>query len=198
MQARNKYLILDSRGEPVAHCTSPDELRSPMWRLEIDGGDLNRVLEHEYVSIVGTSERWAAAEGRIVRWEDHVVWVKAVRELRENLRENLRMPVSFSSFLYPITGSWSGRVAIQSHDLSCGGVAFFCQQPLEIGELAQIVIPVTTQPLLLQVKVLRRRPSVQSVPLYAARFEGLLREEENMVREAVFSLQLHHRTEEQR
>ena len=187
-----KYLILDSRGIPVAHCRSKDGLQAPVWRLEIDDGDLERVLDHEYISIVGPTERWAAAEGRIVRWDGNVVWAESVRELSGALRENLRMPVAFDSFLYPITGTWKGRIPIRSHDLSCGGVAFFCEKELESGELVQIVIPVTTQPLLLQAKILHRRPSPHPTPLYAARFVELLREEENMVREAVFSLQLHY------
>ena len=118
----------------------------------------------------GPRRKWAAAEGRIVRHDGNQVWVEAIRELDGTVRENLRMPVRFESFLYPVSGSWKGRRPIVSRDLSCGGVAFYCKQRLEEGEIAQIVVPVTSQPLLLDLKILRQRPSPEPVPLYAAEF----------------------------
>ena len=54
----------------------------------------------------------------------------------------------------------------------------------------EVVIPVTSQPLVLRMKILRQRSSSRKEPLYAAQFVDLLREEESMVREAVFSIQL--------
>ena len=57
-------------------------------------------------------------------------------------------------------------------------------------ETVQIAVPITAQPLLLNIKVLRQRPSGEPIPLFAAAFEELVHEEEKMIREAVFSLQL--------
>ena len=187
-----RYLILDSKGRPVAHCTSFQGLDAPTWQLQVDPEDLECVMGHTSIRLVGTSDKYIAAEGQILRWNGHSVLVKAVRELDGNLRKNLRMPVRFPSFLYPITGKWQGRRPILSHDLSCGGIAFYCGQPLEEGEVAQLVVPVTAQPLLLSVTILHRNQSEEQVPLYGARFTDLVREEESMIREAVFNLQLHH------
>ena len=191
----HKYLVLDSLGRPVARCMSPEGLDAPVWRLEASDEDLERILSHKNVTLVGTAEKWAAAEGRIVRHEGNQVWVEPIRELDGAVRENLRMPVQFQSFLYPVSGKWKGRRLVLSRDLSCGGVAFYCAQNLEEGEIAQIVVPVTAQPLLLDLKVLHRRPSTEPVPLYAAEFVDLLREEESMIREAVFNLQLRYPAE---
>lgn len=185
-----KYLILDSRGEPVARGSSEDGPDRPVWQLEIDSGDIKNVLSHEYVSLVSTSEKVPAMEGRIMDRRGNVVSVQSVRELGEEVRRNLRMPVRFESFLYPVSGAWKGRVPILSNDLSCGGVAFFCARHLERGETAQIVIPVTTQPLLVDIKVLRERPSPEPIPLYAAEFVDMIHDQETMIREAVFSIQL--------
>ena len=113
----------------------------------------------------------------------------------EEVRRNLRMPVRFESFLYPVSGRWRGRMPVLSNDLSCGGAAFFCARKLEVDEVAEIVIPVTAEPLVLRVKILRERPSPDPIPLYAAEFVDMLREEENMVCEAVFSLQFRHTAE---
>ena len=94
------------------------------------------------------------------------------------------------SFLYPISGAWQGRRKILSHDLSCGGIAFFTNQPLEKGEIVEVVIPVTSQPLLVRAHILRRRTSLEGTLLYAAAFDRLTPGEEAMIREAVFSLQI--------
>ena len=59
-----------------------------------------------------------------------------------------------------------------------------------IGETAQVVIPVTAQPLVLTLRILRIQSTREGETFYAARFIDLLREEESMVREAVFNLQL--------
>ena len=171
-----KYMLLDSRGAPVAQGVSEDGPEKNVWQLRIAHGDIKRVLGHEYISLVGTSEQFPAMEGRIVRCRDNLVSVESVRMLGEEVRRNLRMPVL-------------------SNDLSCGGAAFFCARKLEVDEVAEIVIPVTAEPLVLRVKILRERPSPEPIPLYAAEFVDMLREEENMVCEAVFSLQFRHTAE---
>lgn len=185
-----RYLIVDSRGHAVAHGTSRQPPKGPEWELTIDSGDVEEVVKRGLLSLVGDSESAPALEGRLIRRKGNVVVLEPVRPLEKAMRKNLRIPVRFVSYLYPITGSWRGRVPIVSHDLSCGGLAFFCPRPLEIGEQVQVVIPVTTQPLLLNMEILRRCSGPEEDPMYAAKFLSLLREEENMVREAVFSLQL--------
>ena len=185
-----KYLILDSRGNAVAHATTEHIPQGSEWYMTVDDGDVDEVTKHTYFSLVGDSDAAPALEGRLLRRKGNVIVLEPVRPLEQSLRKNLRIPVRFSSYIYPRTGKWRGRVPIVSYDLSCGGIAFFCPRPLENGEQVQIVIPVTTQPLLVDMKILCRRSSEQEEPLYAAEFISLLREEEKMIREAVFSLQL--------
>lgn len=185
-----KYLILDSQGVAVAHGTSEYNPRDTKWRMVIDDGDLEEVAKHTNLRLVGNSDAVPALEARIVQREGNVLVLEPLRDLEQALRKNLRIPVRFVSFIYPITGSWKGRVPIVSKDLSCGGLAFFCPRTLEVGERVQVVIPVTTQPLLLEVEILRCRSGPGEDLVYAARFLPLLREQESMVREAVFSLQI--------
>ncbi|MFQ7855139.1 MAG: hypothetical protein ACLRIS_08450 [Flavonifractor plautii] len=49
-----KYMLLDSRGAPVAR-GFPRMDRKNVWQLRIAHGDIKRVLGHEYISLVGTS-----------------------------------------------------------------------------------------------------------------------------------------------
>lgn len=185
-----KYLILDSRGNAVAHGTSEYSPQGHQWKMVIDDGDLEEVAKHTFISLVGNSDAVPAMEGKIIRREGNVIVLEPIRPLEQSLRKNLRIPVRFVSYIYPRSGRWKGRVPIVSNDLSCGGLAFFCPRPLEVGERVQVVIPVTAQPLLLDMEVLRRSSGPEEECLYAAKFVSLLREEESMVREAVFSLQL--------
>ena len=46
---RHQYLMIDSRGNPVAHGTSDDGLEKSVWEIQVDSGDIKRVLSHEYV-----------------------------------------------------------------------------------------------------------------------------------------------------
>ena len=185
-----KYLILDSRGNAVAHGTSEYSPQGHQWKMVIDDGDLEEVAKHTFISLVSNSDAVPAMEGKIIRREGNVIVLEPIRPLEQSLRKNLRIPVRFVSYIYPRSGRWKGRVPIVSNDLSCGGLAFFCPRPLEVGERVQVVIPVTAQPLLLDMEVLRRSSGPEEECLYAAKFVSLLREEESMVREAVFSLQL--------
>ena len=59
-----------------------------------------------------------------------------------------------------------------------------------MGEVVQIVLPVTDSPLLLRTRILRRLNTDDPVPLYAARFTDLCLDEEVTIRKAVFSIQV--------
>ena len=118
---RYRYLLVDSRGSPVAHVASDDGPDQPVWRVRAEDGDLKRILSHEYVSLVGVSEGLPAMEGRVSDFRGNVVSIVPVRALGDEVRRNLRIPVRFESFLYPVSGAWRGRSPILSNDLSCGG-----------------------------------------------------------------------------
>ena len=57
-------------------------------------------------------------------------------------------------------------------------------------QAVQVVVPVTSQPLVLPMRILRSERASDGEYVYAGCFVGMVREEENMVREAVFSIQL--------
>lgn len=129
-----QYLILDSRGNAVAHGVSQQDPAQKTWCLLVKDGDIDRVMSHTYVSLVGSAENVPGLEGRIVRRDGNRVYLEPIRPLGEDVRKNLRIPVRFVSYLYPVSGRWKGRVPIISKDLSCGGLAFYCPRPLEVDE----------------------------------------------------------------
>lgn len=188
---RYRYMISDSQNEPLAHAflESPPE-KNP-WRLRVLDGDIAAVLEHEIVNLIALNEGNPDMTGRILsREQDDVLILEPVNLLDEGVRQNLRVPVRFDSFLYPISGSWTGRIPIICHDLSCGGMAFFCNFQLRIAETVELVIPITSQPVILEARILRLRPSNSNIPLYSCKFLNMINDQETLVREAVFSQQL--------
>lgn len=107
-----------------------------------------------------------------------------------NMRQNLRVPLHLETFLYPLNNSWVGRRKVTVYDLSCGGIAFFSDIPYQIGEALEVLVPVTSKPLLVQGSILRQEFLADSRTLYAAKFINLCEGEEAMIREAVFSTQI--------
>ena len=185
-----RYLVADSRHLPLARAVLESPQDAPTWQIRVLDGGVEQVLDHEMLELISLGDNAASLVGRVVRRRDDRLVLERMGELGNEVRENLRMPVRFHSYIYPVSGAWKGRRAVQAHDVSCGGMAFFCEDHLEDGERVEVVVPVNKEPLVLQAEVLRVRLSSRTTPLYAAKFTDLLYDEEVLVREAVFSIQL--------
>lgn len=195
MARNNTYLLLDSRNSPLARGILLSSVSDPMWQIRILDERVSVVMKHEDVSLFGIEAGTPVLLGRIVRNRDDIVVLQKLHRLGSELRTNFRTPVHFKSFIYPLTGGWKGRREIEGNDLSCGGVAFYCSEQLQQGEQVEVVIPVTSQPLVMRCKILRERPSDRQDHLYAAEFVDVCNGEEVMLREAVFNVQAHDLTE---
>ena len=189
------YLLLDSRGTALAQARpqGPNATGGELWQLVVLDDKIDLVLKHKKFKLMAMTDSSPSYEGTLVRSRNDIVQLE-VRKSATNgtdMRKNLRIPVSADSFIYPLTGGWRGRRRVRTQDLSCGGVAFFTDHSLRAGELFEIVIPVTGEPLVVVGNILRVRPSGEGGSiLYAAKFAELCNDEETFLREAVFNLQL--------
>ncbi len=190
--SHDKCLIADSCGVPVAHALLESPTTGSACQVRVLEGAADAVAAYDTVRLIDMGG--GAFIGRIVRRRGDIFVLDRLQPLGREARENLRIPVDFDSFLYPLTGSWQGRLPVKGVDLSCGGIAFFCNHPLDKGERAEIVIPCTEPPLVLEAEILRPLPSPPGKQIYAAKFVNMVNDEEFMVREAVFSIQIssHH------
>jgi len=169
-------------------------------RVQITKGNVKDVLRTNKVRIVPSQEDTPAILGRVIDCDDKdVVTFTTLRELKgESVRTNLRMPVDFISYAYPLSGPVKTRTAIRANDLSGGGISFYCTLNLSPGDMLEVVIPITrTAPLLLKCQILRKGASNGDYILYAARFIDIIHEQESLVREAVFRAQVQHIREQQ-
>lgn len=182
------YILLDSKSMPLARAVLLSPVEALNWQIQVLDSKMEQVLEHGVVQLVGMSDDVPALLGRITHHRGDRISVEKLRALGEEIRQNLRVPVHFQSFIYPLDGKWKGRRAVEGNDLSCGGISFFCSERLEEKERLEVVIPITEEPVILACEILRIRPGGRT--LYAAKFTDICHDEEKLVREAVFSVQL--------
>ena len=188
------YLLLDSKNNPIARGRVQGKTDGPYWQIQVEDGKIDEILEHKRLKLLSMMDAGPSHEGVIVRSRNDMIQLEVAKLTPDtgDMRKNLRVVVHFKSLIYPVSGGWAGRREIESNDLSCGGIAFFTDYSLQIGERLEIVIPVTSQPLVVLGQVLRMRRTEQAaIPLmYACKFLELCNDEETLLREAVFNLQL--------
>ena len=190
------YILLDSTNTPLAKgiMISPPGAEKIQIRVLDDMADI--VASHEVIQLIGMGVGTTSLRCLLVQCRRDMLVLDRMEILNPEMRRNLRIPVVFDSFLYPVKGQWKGRRSIRAIDLSCGGIAFYSDQGLEIGEQAEVVIPITTAPLILQIQILRIQELKHGRTYYAAKFINMCFDEEQMVCEAVFGIELdnHSRT----
>ena len=81
---------------------------------------------------------------------------------------------------------------MRSIDLSCGGIAFCTDVSLESGDVVEMVLPMTDNPLIVKTQILRPLPQREgeTKPKYAAKFVDLVEDEDFAIRKSVFSIQI--------
>lgn len=186
----SKYIIMDSQSIPLARALLENAPTSKLWELEILDGAFEAAMEHEMLQLVSMDSSFPGAVGRIVRGRGDRIALEPLEKLGEEIRQNLRVMAHFSTYIYPLSASWTGRIPVMVHDLSSGGIAFFCVRELRRGDQVEIVLPIVSPPLILRAQVIRPRPSTSKTPLYAAKFVDLIEDEERLIREAVFGQQI--------
>lgn len=185
------YLILDSKGTPLANAVLESPLNAEVLQIRILNNKEELVASHRELQLIGIDDGSPDRVGVIVRQRGDQLVVQPTAALGPAARENLRILTDFESVMYPVSGYWAGRRAFKAKDLSCGGIAFWSTILLEDREIVEMVLPVTDSPLLIKTQVLRTLPDETSrLPLYAAKFVDLIHDEEALIRKAVFSIQI--------
>ena len=187
MSGKEKYLLLDSWNKLLANGVSTGAAGADMLQIQVLDDRIDAVADHEIVQVVGTGQDNRVIKCRLVRSRDDIVLLERMEVVDSVQRENLRIPVQFESYLYP-TGK--NRMPIRSVDLSCGGIACYGDSGMQVGETAEVVIPITEQPLIVRAKILRVNNLNNGKALYAAKFIDLCYDEEKMIRHAVFGIQI--------
>jgi hypothetical protein len=184
------YLVLDSQCNPLAQAVLESPLGAELLQVRVLDGAVSKVTAYQELQLVGLDDKTPARGGVITQVDGDQLTIRPTAYLGEDSRENLRVNTNFSSVIYPVTGSWKGRQTIWGKDLSCGGMAFHSNATLVPNEVAEVVLPMTDPPLLLDIQILSALPTCTSAHLYSSKFLDLIPEEESMIRKAVFGIQI--------
>ena len=189
--AERLYLILDSKGTPLANAVLESPPNSEVLQIRVLNDKVEAVAAHREIQLIGLDDSSPNRVGLIVRQKDDKMVIQPTAALGPAARENLRIVTDFESVMYPASGRWKGQRKIKAKDLSCGGLAFYSSIPLGEREIVEVVLPVTDSPLVVRTQVLRALPDDTSdKPLYASKFVDLIQDEEALIRKAVFSIQI--------
>lgn len=189
--AERLYLILDSQGTPLANAVLESPPNSEVLQIRILNDKVEAVAAHREIQLIGMDDSTPNRVGVIIRQRDDKMVIQPTAALGPNARENLRILTDFESVIYPVTGRWKGQRRIKAKDLSCGGIAFWSEKPLEEREIVEMVLPVTDSPLIVKTQVLRQlADDTSELPLYASKFVDLIQDEETLIRKAVFCIQI--------
>lgn len=182
------YLLMDRNSRMLARGKRKNAPTEQDLSIVLIEGDPLIVKNAEIVQAVPQDKSLPPQMTRVAGFRDGALLLEPMRDLNSEVRRNFRIPVVFDSFVYPSTG---GRAVMRSVDLSCGGVAFRSPAFFSVGNLFQVVIPLTREgPLLMDAEILRVHLEPTDGNFYACKFVDMIDDEETMLREAVFAIQL--------
>ncbi len=182
------YLMMDSNSRLLARGLRTEGSNERELEIELFEGNPQALRDAGVVQTVPQDKSLPPQMAHVMACRNGVVTLEPMRELGSEVRRNFRVPVTFDSFVYFRFG---GRAEMRSVDLSCGGVAFRSTAALAVGSVYQVVIPITSEgPLLLFIQVLRVHLEPVGGNFYACKFVNMIDDEEAMLREAVFAIQI--------
>ncbi|MBQ9413217.1 MAG: PilZ domain-containing protein [Oscillospiraceae bacterium] len=187
-EPENTCVLLDKDSRLLARGEIESGPEERNVRVRIKGGDAGAVSDAGPVQLVPVDKRHPTRMVQLILRQGSLLTFEPLRQLGEAVRQNFRMQMDFASFIYPKGG---GRYPLRAKDLSCGGIAFYSAGRLTVGQVYEVVIPVTSEgPLLLDIELLRASPYNGPVWLYAGKFVDLIDDQETLLREAVYQAQI--------
>ncbi len=188
--SENRYLLLDSRNVPLAHVLLEAVSDGKILLVKVTDMQAEGVMEHEIYRLLSMDKDQPLIQCQFVQKKGEYLALEQLSLLDPELRKDLRVPLHSSSYLYFKKMGRSGRCQIQFVDISCGGMAFYGPEGLERQGALEVVLPIRTCPLIVPCQILHTRQLRNERAMYAAKFLDLCNDEEKMLREAVFSIQL--------
>ncbi|MBE7004537.1 MAG: PilZ domain-containing protein [Ruminococcaceae bacterium] len=184
---KDYYTLLDSNSRFRARGLRKEAPDGKTLFLSLTDGDPALLSHIGIFQAVPQDKDQPSLMVRFIGSRERIVALELMRDSGSAMRKNFRVPVRFESFVYPQSG---GRAALHSIDLSCGGIAFRSPLAISVGEHFELVIPLTSEgPLLLWAEALRIHLDPDG-NLYACKFIDLIDDQETLLREAVFAIQV--------
>jgi hypothetical protein len=186
-KSENVYVLLDCNSRMCGKGLRKEAPDGKTLFISLQEGDPAALSRIGILQAVPQDKEQPPQMVRFIGSRERIIALEPMRDLGSAMRKNFRVPVAFDSFVYPPGKS---RAALRSVDLSCGGIAFRSKLPIAVGDHFELVIPLTSEgPLLLWAEALRVHLDPDG-NLYACKFIDLIDDQETMLREAVFAIQV--------
>ncbi len=194
--SEEKYLILSENDmvlcEAVLEKSGADKMVMKVKDSAKSLKDLAMVKFHKMQSYAETYQ------GHILSISGNTVTINKVVNISAQMRSELKVKIRFETHLTKITmlGEVENQMSIPvvSRDISCGGICFLAKTDLDTQSTYEIVIPITSEPILADLKVVRKEfVPEENIFIYGAKFIDFNINGERMLREAVFKLQMRYR-----
>ena len=111
-QEERLYLLLDSVNTPLARGRMEGPANGNILQMLVLDNDVEKVAKHEVIVLMSMSGSEPPLQCRIVRQRGDRVALEKIASLDPDLRRNLRVPIKFDTFIYPITGQWRDRKSV--------------------------------------------------------------------------------------
>ena len=187
----NIYLLLNEFNVPVARGRLLNSVDAPQVQVKLVEGQIEAIKELSMLKLVGLTMDQPSLQGKVLRCGSDSFVLGEIAS-GASIRETLRVSVNFETLIYPVDVTWTGRRKVRLEDLSGGGLSFVCTEKMERGSCVEVVIPITPEPLVVKAQILRVKEQGEQT-FYAAKFVDICYDEEKLICEAVFAVQLKQR-----
>ena len=190
-EEENKWMLFDPAYTLIAQAELESKRGDCIAVLRPEGGKdkIKEAMQMRIVFFSWIEDPNVIYRGEVTSRRSGRLYLENVTRMKPDTGHHLRVRMDFHSKLLCARNGKMFRSPIVSFDLTAGGIAFFSPAELEIGEECEVVIPVTTEMLVVKMKILRSELATAKEWKYAARFVDLSNEEETMIRQAIFSEQ---------
>ena len=67
------YLLLDSKGSPIARGRIQGRTDGPYWQIQVEDGKIDEILEHKKLKLLSIMDSGPSYEGTIVRSRNDMI-----------------------------------------------------------------------------------------------------------------------------
>lgn len=188
-----EYLILDEYQSSLTRGTLRNPPDAPVLEFEIPETDIHRLDGHTELQFLGFDEHSPSFHGTVNRRRGNRLAVQKGAPLGDNPLDSLRVPYEVDSFVYPVSGTWTGRIRMKTNDLSCGALAFTCSSELSMQEVVEVAVLTRDGVLLVHGKIIAHNHNPDGSSQYVSKFISGVAEVEQSIRKEVLYLQLKQR-----
>lgn len=124
------------------------------------------------------------------------IYVENISNVSATLRSELKVKVKFNTTISVVDEVEQEQdevvnLQVATKDISCGGFCFHCSKELNTKYLYETIIPLWDEPMIANFRILRKVQMPETNEFsYGCQFQHLNHQEERVLREAIFRLQM--------